>query len=130
MQNERQSLHKEWSLSLRIFSVNETKSAVMWPYLQFPADLVTFTQEIFSGKLHFWCSECKTDRELFRGVFRTCQTSKIECSAKIGNSSKTVNYFHKTLQHKCLTVFWICLWSLTKTKPKSWKKIKNRGKFM
>ena len=25
----------------------------MWPNLQFPADLVTFTEEILSGKLHF-----------------------------------------------------------------------------
>ena len=25
----------------------------MWPILQFPADLVTFTEEIHNGKLHF-----------------------------------------------------------------------------
>ena len=25
----------------------------MWPNLLFPADLVTFTEEIFNGKLHF-----------------------------------------------------------------------------
>ena len=25
----------------------------MWPYPQFPADLVTFTEEILNGKLHF-----------------------------------------------------------------------------
>ena len=29
----------------------------MWPNLQFPADLVTFTEEIFNGKFHFLCSE-------------------------------------------------------------------------
>ena len=29
----------------------------MWPNRQFPADLVTFTQEIFNGKLHFLCSD-------------------------------------------------------------------------
>ena len=28
----------------------------MWPNLQFPADLVTFTEEILNGKLHFLCS--------------------------------------------------------------------------
>ena len=28
----------------------------MWPNPQFPADLVTFTVEIFNGKLHFLCS--------------------------------------------------------------------------
>ena len=25
----------------------------MWPNLQFPADIVKFTEEIFNGKLHF-----------------------------------------------------------------------------
>ena len=28
----------------------------MWPNPQFPADLVTFTEEIINGKLHFLCS--------------------------------------------------------------------------
>ena len=28
----------------------------MWPNPQFPADLVTFTEEILNGKLHFLCS--------------------------------------------------------------------------
>ena len=28
----------------------------MWPNLQFPADLVTFTEEFRNGKLHFLCS--------------------------------------------------------------------------
>ena len=28
----------------------------MWPNLQFPADLVTFTKEILNGKLHLLCS--------------------------------------------------------------------------
>ena len=28
----------------------------MWPNLQFPADLVAFTEEILNGKLHFLCS--------------------------------------------------------------------------
>ena len=28
----------------------------MWPNRQFPADLVTFTEEILNGKLHFLCS--------------------------------------------------------------------------
>ena len=28
----------------------------MWPDLQFPVNLVTFTEEILNGKLHFWCS--------------------------------------------------------------------------
>ena len=29
----------------------------MWPSPQEKADLVTFTEEIFIGKLHFLCSE-------------------------------------------------------------------------
>ena len=29
----------------------------MWQKLQFPSDLVLFTEEIFNGKLHFLCSE-------------------------------------------------------------------------
>ena len=29
----------------------------MWPNPQFPADLVTFTEEIFNGELHFLCSD-------------------------------------------------------------------------
>ena len=28
----------------------------MWPNPQFPAELVTFTEEILNGKLHFLCS--------------------------------------------------------------------------
>ena len=28
----------------------------MWPNLQSPADLVTFTEEILNGKLRFLCS--------------------------------------------------------------------------
>ena len=43
------SLHIKWSFPLRISSVNVIKSA----------DLVTFTEEILNGKLHFSCSVCK-----------------------------------------------------------------------
>ena len=28
----------------------------MWPNLQFPGDLVTFTEEILNEKFHFLCS--------------------------------------------------------------------------
>ena len=31
----------------------------MWPNPQFPADLVTFTEEILNGKLHFLRSAIK-----------------------------------------------------------------------
>ena len=29
----------------------------MWPNPQYPEDLVTFTEEIFNGKLYFLCSD-------------------------------------------------------------------------
>ena len=41
---------KRWSFLLRISSVNVTKQ-------QETVDLVTFTEKIFNGKLHFLCSE-------------------------------------------------------------------------
>ena len=40
---------KNWSFPIRISSVNVTKP-------QIPADLVTFTEEIFNGKFHLLCS--------------------------------------------------------------------------
>ena len=43
------STAQKWSFLLRI-------SSVMWPNLQFSADLVTFTEDILNGKLHFLCS--------------------------------------------------------------------------
>ena len=36
----------------------------MWPNPQFPADLVTFTEEIFNGKLHFSCSVLSSNQKL------------------------------------------------------------------
>ena len=37
----------------------------MWPNSQFPADLVTFTEEIVDGKLHFLCSDSLTTLQMF-----------------------------------------------------------------
>ena len=50
----KQSLHKKWSFPLKSSSVNVTKSP-------FTADLVTFTEDIFNGKLHFLCSVFRTN---------------------------------------------------------------------
>ena len=36
----------------------------MWPNPQQTPDLVTFTEEILNGKLHFLCSVCYTDRNI------------------------------------------------------------------
>ena len=41
-------LYKEWSFMLRISSVN--------------ADLVTFTKEIYNGKLHFLCNDVRCEK--------------------------------------------------------------------
>ena len=68
------SLHNKWSFPLMISSLNVTKSREtpqngqthpnnssaladelferVWPFCGVPADLVTFTEEIFNGKLH------------------------------------------------------------------------------
>ena len=43
---EQYILHKEWSFPLRFLHW-------MWPNPQFPADLVTVTEEILNGKLIF-----------------------------------------------------------------------------
>ena len=34
----------------------------MWPNPQFPANLVTFTEEIFNGKLHFLWAKQKEEK--------------------------------------------------------------------
>ena len=43
-----EALYKKWSFPLRVSSV---------PNLQETADLVTFTEKILNGKIHFLCSE-------------------------------------------------------------------------
>ena len=51
------TLHKKRNFTLRISSVNLTKStgSCGLPNLQVPADLVNFTVEVLDGKLHFLC---------------------------------------------------------------------------
>ena len=41
----------------------------MWPNPQFSADLVTFTEEILNGKLHFLCSDL--------AIIKICDHSKV-----------------------------------------------------
>ena len=58
-----------------ISSVNMTKSTVLCEfYPQFYADLVTFTEEILNGKLHFLCSENygKLLMQYFKELSETC----------------------------------------------------------
>ena len=49
----------------------------MWPNPQFPADLVTFTEEILNGKLYFLCSE----KLVFDRVLNTLLSSWVKHSS-------------------------------------------------
>ena len=51
------TLHKKWSFPLRISSVNVTNQ-------QFPADLVTFSEEMLNGKLHILSNATKESNAL------------------------------------------------------------------
>ena len=42
----------------------------MWPNPPFPADLVTFTEEILNGKLHFLCSKTLIVKRSFWDKFQ------------------------------------------------------------
>ena len=42
----------------------------MWPNLQFPADLITFAEEIRNGKLNFLCSALDITAEKVRTPVR------------------------------------------------------------
>ena len=46
----------------------------MWPNLLFPAHLVTFTEEILNGKVHFLCSDSSLPlcSHRFRLLFKLC----------------------------------------------------------
>ena len=66
----------------------------MWPNPQFSADLVTFTEEILNGKLHFLCSVLS---EIYLGF---CQKSITELFTKIVNDWKPL--INEKLNHVCL----------------------------
>ena len=63
----------------------------MWPNPQFPADLVTFTEEILNKKLHFF-AECSIEitrrlvsPELPKTVKCCCQTHCTQKAVYAGN---------------------------------------------
>ena len=64
----------------------------MWLNPQFPADLVTFTEEILSGKLYFLCSVFEEGPDEDPGLFM------IECNQRLVNLSLS----------KCRIAFWNC----------------------
>ena len=88
----------------------------MWPNPQIPADLVTFTEEILNGKLHFLCSvmwtklalkplicrfgaskliECKINYPLSEPYLELSQISTMELFRKNSLRLLVVNYFRK-----------------------------------
>ena len=61
----------------------------MWPNPQLPEDLVTLTEEIFNGKLHFLCSVSIYLLCWWKSVFRTwCNGMGLKFSIKMWLSSK------------------------------------------
>ena len=48
--------------------------------LQFPADLLTFTEEILNGKLHFLCSAASRNKVDVESVFKHKDDSASEFS--------------------------------------------------
>ena len=53
----------------------------MWLNLQFPADLVTFTEEIHNGKLHFLCSvSLEVNWNFCRVGIRSWNSSSVKAS--------------------------------------------------
>ena len=85
----------------------------MWPNLQFHADLVTFTEKIFNGKLDFLCNVDSKKEEIFGwhadGIIQVilpsaAQISENEFYEEISHKSKTKkasrNFFVKKLQKR------------------------------
>ena len=54
----------------------------MWPNLQFPADLVTYIEEILNGKLHFLCSEISCNHTSRLGDSEKKHENKIKNNKK------------------------------------------------
>ena len=69
------TLHKKWSFPIRIFSV---------------ADLVTFTEEILNGKLHFLC------------VSNTYKTNLTKLASQLKHACRIIFYEHKFIHTQAL----------------------------
>ena len=65
----------------------------MWPNTQFPTDLVTFTEEIVNGKLHFLCSVESTVTEIFLSNVPDCWSQGHQNRALCYNNSWRVVYY-------------------------------------
>ena len=78
----------------------------MWPYPQFPADLVTFTEEIFNGKLEYLCSVLEMLTSYHHGqVLRPfhevcCSMFRYGKTLKLWNSGKGMKFLTNFLHTK------------------------------
>ena len=91
------ALHKKWSFSLKISSVNVTKSAVSCSF--------TFTEEILDGKLHFLCSAGVSLVDL-----KHVNACLGHCFSTIGISQNVGPIWHKCRRFsidKCLFQWWL-----------------------
>ena len=61
----------------------------MWPNPQFPADLVTFTEEIFNEKYYFLCSE-HTRKPKFSDDFSGYKMGKLAKNKLILSLDETI----------------------------------------
>ena len=77
----------------------------MWQNPQFPADLVTFTEEIFNGKLYFLCNDVDSTQTYKYVLNGSLTAQNIKFSMK--------DFFSKCDQIHCL--LWI--WSHLMKKP-------------
>ena len=86
----------------------------MWPNLQFPVDLVTFTKEILNGKLHFlysWCAQkctrkCTHNVSVFKINVPLCIKNK-----EVANRKLRLNFFSGLF---VFLIWYRYLWHLNK----------------
>ena len=117
---------KKWSVPLMISSVNVTKSAVS-------ADLVTFTEEILNGKLHFLCSATKIGS--FTAGLRFLFNCSINCCCKNPIYKNIINFGVNRCDFERLNDQMICflhrinfLWRQTNLWTRSCEKKNNKLK--
>ena len=70
----------------------------MWPNPQFPADLVTFTEEILNGKLRILCSVKTITNPMERQIFDySLMLYRIQIHQGVSTWLMQVNLLHNTL---------------------------------
>ena len=78
----------------------------MWPNPQFPAHLVTFTEEILNGKLHFLCSESNKIFELTPSAPNPCHYHLYPSSYYVTTITKLFRNL-TSRQSSVMSVCWI-----------------------